>query len=85
MVGEIRDKETAEIAIQASLTGHLVLSTVHTNDAAGATTRLADMGIEPFLVASSLRDSRATLDSYLMQTLQETLSSNRRTGRKNQS
>jgi len=54
MVGEIRDKETAEIAIQASLTGHLVLSTVHTNDAAGATTRLADMGIEPFLVASSL-------------------------------
>jgi general secretion pathway protein E len=54
MVGEIRDKETAEIAIQASLTGHLVLSTVHTNDAAGAITRLVDMGIEPFLVASSL-------------------------------
>ncbi|MCC6806856.1 MAG: type II secretion system ATPase GspE [Deltaproteobacteria bacterium] len=54
MVGEIRDRDTAEIAIQASLTGHLVLSTVHTNDASGAITRLADMGIEPFLVASSL-------------------------------
>ncbi|MBN9683827.1 MULTISPECIES: type II secretion system ATPase GspE [unclassified Corallococcus] len=54
MVGEIRDKETAEIAIQASLTGHLVLSTVHTNDAAGAVTRLVDMGVQPFLVASSL-------------------------------
>jgi general secretion pathway protein E len=54
MVGEIRDKETAEIAIQASLTGHLVMSTVHTNDASGAITRLVDMGIEPFLVASSL-------------------------------
>src|SRR5919204_1431579 len=54
MVGEIRDRETAEIAIQASLTGHLVFSTVHTNDAAGAVTRLVDMGVEPFLVASSL-------------------------------
>ncbi len=54
MVGEIRDVETAEIAIQASLTGHLVLSTVHTNDAAGAITRLVDMGVQPFLVASSL-------------------------------
>jgi general secretion pathway protein E len=54
MVGEIRDKETAEIAIQASLTGHLVFSTVHTNDSAGAVTRLVDMGVEPFLVASSL-------------------------------
>ncbi|MGD0885310.1 MAG: type II secretion system ATPase GspE [Thermodesulfovibrionales bacterium] len=54
MVGEIRDVETAEIAIQASLTGHLVLSTLHTNDAASAITRLVDMGIEPFLVASSL-------------------------------
>ena len=54
MVGEIRDKETAEIAIQASLTGHLVFSTVHTNDSAGAVTRLVEMGIEPFLVASSL-------------------------------
>ncbi len=54
MVGEIRDRETAEIAIQASLTGHLVLSTVHTNDAAGAITRLVDMQVEPFLVASSL-------------------------------
>jgi general secretion pathway protein E len=54
MVGEIRDLETAEIAIQASLTGHLVLSTVHTNDAAGAVTRLVEMGVQPFLVASSL-------------------------------
>jgi general secretion pathway protein E len=54
MVGEIRDQETAEIAIQASLTGHLVLSTIHTNDAAGGITRLVDMGVEPFLVASSL-------------------------------
>ncbi|MDQ7842959.1 MAG: type IV-A pilus assembly ATPase PilB [Armatimonadota bacterium] len=54
MVGEIRDRETAEIAIQASLTGHLVLSTVHTNDAPSATTRLIDMGIEPFLISSSL-------------------------------
>ncbi len=59
MVGEIRDVETAEIAIQASLTGHLVFSTVHTNDAAGAITRLVDMGVEPFLVASSLMGSMA--------------------------
>jgi len=55
MVGEIRDRETAEIAVQASLTGHLVLSTVHTNDAIGAITRLRDFGVEPFLLASSLR------------------------------
>ena len=54
MVGEIRDRETAEMAIQAALTGHLVLSTLHTNDSAGAVTRLVDMGIEPFLVSSSL-------------------------------
>jgi general secretion pathway protein E len=54
MVGEIRDALTAEIAIQASLTGHLVLSTLHTNDSSTAVTRLIDMGIEPFLVASSL-------------------------------
>jgi type II secretion system protein E len=54
MVGEIRDRETAEIAIRAALTGHLVFSTLHTNDAAGAVTRLVDMGIEPFLVASSV-------------------------------
>ena len=53
LVGEIRDQETAEVAIHASLTGHLVFSTLHTNDAAGATTRLLDMGIEPFLVSSS--------------------------------
>ena len=54
MVGEVRDLETAEIAIQASLTGHLVFSTLHTNDSAGAITRLIDMGIEPFLASSSL-------------------------------
>lgn len=54
MVGEIRDTETAEIAIRASLTGHLVLSTLHTNDAIGTITRLSDMGIEPFLIASSI-------------------------------
>ena len=54
MVGEIRDKETAEIAVRAALTGHLVLSTLHTNDAPGAVARLLDMGIEPFLLASAL-------------------------------
>jgi general secretion pathway protein E len=54
MVGEIRDFETAQIAIQASLTGHLVLATLHTNDAASAVTRLSDMGVEPFLLSSSL-------------------------------
>ncbi len=54
MVGEIRDEETARLAIQAALTGHLVLSTLHTNDAPGAATRLVDMGIEPFLVSSSV-------------------------------
>ncbi|MCB1958019.1 MAG: Flp pilus assembly complex ATPase component TadA, partial [Rhodocyclaceae bacterium] len=55
MIGEIRDLETAQIAVQASLTGHLVLATLHTNDAASAVTRLADMGVEPFLLASTLR------------------------------
>lgn len=54
LIGEIRDRETAEIAVQASMTGHLVLSTVHTNDAPGAVTRLVDMGVEPFLITSSL-------------------------------
>jgi len=54
MVGEIRDKETVDIAINASLTGHLVLSTIHTNDASGAVTRLVDMGVEPFLIRSSV-------------------------------
>ncbi|MFO0837614.1 MAG: GspE/PulE family protein [Phycisphaerae bacterium] len=54
LVGEIRDKETAEVAINASLTGHLVFSTLHTNDAVSATTRLLDMGVEPFLIASSV-------------------------------
>ena len=54
MIGEIRDLETAKIAIEAALTGHLVFSTLHTNDSAGAITRLLDMGVEPFLLASSL-------------------------------
>src|SRR5690606_6217647 len=54
MVGEIRDRETADVAVRASLTGHLVLSTLHTNDSLGTITRLIDMGVEPFLVASSL-------------------------------
>src|SRR5262249_17441732 len=54
LVGEIRDKETAEIAVQASLTGHLVFSTLHTNDAPSAITRLADIGVQPFLIASSV-------------------------------
>ncbi len=54
MIGEIRDCETAQIAIQASLTGHLVLATLHTNDAASSVNRLIDMGVEPFLLSSSL-------------------------------
>src|SRR4051812_2681459 len=54
LVGEIRDKETAEIAVQASLTGHLVFSTLHTNDAPSAITRLSDIGVQPFLIASSV-------------------------------
>jgi type IV pilus assembly protein PilB len=54
LVGEIRDAETADMAIQASLTGHLVFSTLHTNDAPGSITRLIDMGVQPFLVASSI-------------------------------
>ena len=54
MVGEIRDRETAQIAIESALTGHLVLSTLHTNDAPSAITRLIEMGVEPFLVASAL-------------------------------
>lgn len=59
LVGEIRDRETAEVAINAALTGHLVFSTLHTNDAAGATTRLLDMGVEPFLVSSSVEGMMA--------------------------
>ncbi len=59
MIGEIRDRETAEAAIQASLTGHLVLSTLHTNDACSAATRLVDMGVEPFLVSSTLMGAMA--------------------------
>ena len=66
MVGEIRDVETAQIAVQASLTGHLVLSTLHTNSAAGAITRLEDMGVEPFLLSSSLL---AVLSQRLVRTL----------------
>ncbi len=66
MVGEIRDLETAEIAIRAALTGHLVFSTLHTNDAAGAITRLLDMGIEPFLVSSSVE---AIIAQRLVRTL----------------
>jgi general secretion pathway protein E len=54
MIGEIRDLETAQIAVQASLTGHLVLATLHTNDAVSAVTRLSDMGVEPYLLSSSL-------------------------------
>ncbi len=72
MVGEMRDLETAQIAIQASLTGHLVLSTLHTNDAAGAVTRLVDMGVEPFLVS-------ATLEGVLAQRLLRTICKNCRT------
>jgi type IV pilus assembly protein PilB len=66
MVGELRDLETASIAIQASLTGHLVLSTLHTNDAAGAVTRLVDLGVEPFLIS-------ATLEGILAQRLLRTI------------
>ena len=55
MVGEIRDKETAEIAVNAALTGHMVFSTLHTNDAPSAISRLVDIGIKPFLVSASLR------------------------------
>jgi type II secretory ATPase GspE/PulE/Tfp pilus assembly ATPase PilB-like protein len=55
MVGEIRDLETAEIAVQSALTGHLIFSTLHTNDAVGAVTRLVDMGIKPYLVASTVQ------------------------------
>ena len=72
MVGEIRDIETSEIAIQASLTGHLVFSTLHTNDASGAITRLIDMGVEPFLIAS-------TLEAVLGQRLVRTICSNCKT------
>ena len=72
MVGEIRDLETAEIAIQASLTGHLVFSTLHTNDACGAVTRLIDMNVEPFLIAS-------TLEAVLGQRLVRTICQNCRT------
>jgi len=72
MVGEIRDVETSEIAIQASLTGHLVFSTLHTNDASGAITRLIDMGVEPYLIAS-------TLEAVLGQRLVRTICSNCKT------
>ena len=54
LIGEIRDKETATIAVQSALTGHLVFSTLHTNDSAGAITRLVDIGVEPFLISSAV-------------------------------
>ncbi len=66
MVGEMRDLETAQISIQASLTGHLVLSTLHTNDAPGAVTRMIDMGVEPFLISSTLM---AVLGQRLVRTI----------------
>jgi type IV pilus assembly protein PilB len=66
MVGEMRDLETAQISIQASLTGHLVLSTLHTNDSPGAITRLVDMGVEPFLISSTLM---AVLGQRLVRTI----------------
>jgi type IV pilus assembly protein PilB len=69
MVGEIRDRETAQIAVEAALTGHLVLSTLHTNDAPSAVARLIDMGIEPFLVASAV-------DCVVAQRLARTLCDN---------
>ena len=69
MVGEMRDLETAQIAIQAALTGHLVFTTLHTNDAPGAVTRLIDMGVEPFLISS-------TLDAVLGQRLIRTICTN---------
>ncbi len=72
MIGEMRDKDTAQIAIQAALTGHLVLSTLHTNDAPGAVTRLVDMGCEPFLVSASL-------EGVLAQRLVRTICNNCRT------
>ena len=68
MIGEIRDLETAQIAIQASLTGHLVFSTLHTNDAAGAVTRLIDMGVEPYLISSTME---AVLGQRLVRTICE--------------
>ena len=71
MIGEIRDLETAQIAVQASLTGHLVLATLHTNDSAAAITRLLDMGIEPFLLSSSLLGvRRAAAGAQTMRALQ---------------
>src|SRR5207248_5038047 len=66
MVGETRDLETAQIAIQASLTGHLVFTTLHTTDAPGAVTRLVDMGVEPFLISSTLE---AVLGQRLLRTI----------------
>jgi type IV pilus assembly protein PilB len=72
MIGEMRDLETAQIAIQSSLTGHLVLSTLHTNDSPGAITRMVDMGVEPFLISS-------TLMAVLAQRLVRTICKNCRT------
>jgi type II secretory ATPase GspE/PulE/Tfp pilus assembly ATPase PilB-like protein len=78
MVGEIRDLETAEIAIRAALTGHLVFSTLHTNDAPSAFTRLIDMGIEPFLVASSLE---AVMAQRLVRTICPVCKTEQKVGR----
>ena len=69
LVGEIRDKETAKIAIEASLTGHIVFTTLHTNDAPTAVTRLLDMGLEPFLIS-------ATLETIIAQRLVRTICTN---------
>ncbi len=72
MIGEIRDRETASIAVQASITGHLVLSTLHTNDAPGTMTRLMDMGVESYLLADAMRGVIAQrLVRRLLPTLQE--------------
>ena len=76
MVGEMRDRETAEIAIRGALTGHLVFSTLHTNDAIGGITRLVDMGIEPFLVANAVR---AFIGQRLVRVLCHQMQASRRT------
>ena len=81
MIGEIRDLETAQIAVQASLTGHLVLATLHTNDAASAVTRLADMGVEPYLLASTpARRARAAAGAHAVPGLPRARAPDRRRG-----
>ena len=82
MIGEIRDLETAQIAVQASLTGHLVLATLHTNDAPGAVTRLIDMGIEPFLLASTPeRRARAAPGAQALRRVQDAVRARERATR----